>query len=83
MHSTSGAWKEKQLPAALALLLRMDLAGASERGFERSRDVLLADNLAADVADDPTEPCAQDAQFSTVAVELFGVRVAPHRSLRR
>ena len=62
-----------QLPAALALLLGTDLAGARERGFERCRDVLLATDLAADVADQPAEPGAQDAQLPTVAVELFGV----------
>lgn len=61
-----------RLPAALALLLRADLAGASERGFER-RDVHLVSNLAADVSDDAAEPRAQNAQFATVAVELFGM----------
>ena len=38
--------------------------------------LLLANNLAPDVADNPAEPCAQDAQLSTVAVELLGVGVA-------
>jgi hypothetical protein len=65
-----------QLLAALALLLRADLAGTRERGFEHDRDVLLATDFAADVADQPAEPGAQDAQLPTVAVELFGVGVA-------
>ena len=36
-----------------------------------------AGDLAADVADDPTEPGAQDAQLAMVALELLGVGVAP------
>jgi len=71
-----------QLPAALALLLRADLAGASKRGFERRRDVLPAGDLAADVADQPAEPGAQDAQLPTVAIELFGVGIAPRHHRR-
>ena len=59
-------------PAALALLLGTDLAGSRERGLERCRDRLLANNLAPDVADNPAEPRAQDAQLATVAVELLG-----------
>ena len=62
-----------QLSAALALLLRADLTGAREWCFERGLDVLLAGDLAANVADQPAEPGAQDAQLPTVAVELFGV----------
>ena len=53
-----GSMEGIQLPAALALLLGADLAGTSERGFERSRDVLLATDLAADVADQPAKPGA-------------------------
>src|SRR3954467_1644442 len=71
-----------QLPAALALLLRADLAGASERDLERSRDLLLATDLAADVADQPAEPGAQDAQLPTMAVKLFGVGIAPRHHRR-
>jgi hypothetical protein len=69
--------KGTELPAALALLLGADLAGARERGFERHLDVLLAGEIAADVADRPAEPGAQDAQLPTMAVELFGVGIAP------
>jgi hypothetical protein len=36
----------------------------------------VAHDFASDVADDPAEPRAQDAQFATVAVELFGMSVA-------
>ena len=43
----------------------------------RSLDPGLVGDLAPDVADDPTEPGAQQAQFSMVAIELLGVGVAP------
>src|SRR3954468_1799548 len=71
-----------QLPPALALLLRADLTGARERCFERGLDVLPAGDLTLDVADQPAEPGAQDAQLPTVAVELFGVGVAPRHHRR-
>ncbi len=54
-----------------------DLIGPCERPFEPRRDVRLACDLAADVADDATKPAAQDAQLATVALELFGVGIAP------
>jgi hypothetical protein len=38
--------------------------------------------LAADVTDQPAKPGAQDAQFSTVAVELFGMGVASRHHRR-
>jgi hypothetical protein len=68
-----GSMERIQLPAALALLLVTYLAGSRERRLEHCRDRLLASNLAPDVADNPAEPRAQDAQLSTVAVELLGV----------
>jgi hypothetical protein len=37
-------------------------------GGKRSLEVILAIDLAADVADQPAQPCAPDAQFSAVAV---------------
>src|SRR3979490_1635575 len=66
-----------ELPAALALLLGVDLGGACERLRECGLERILACNLAADVADETAKPCAQDAQFATVAVELFGMGVTP------
>ena len=66
-----------QLPAALALLLGADLTGACERPLEHRLDVGLAGDLAADVADDTTKPAAQDAQLAMMALELFGVGIAP------
>src|SRR5512133_582629 len=66
-----------QLPAALALLLRPDLVGARERPFKQPLEVSLACDLPADVADDPTEPNAQEAQLAVMPVELLGVCVAP------
>ena len=77
-----GGMEGIQLPATLALLLRADLAGARERGFERGRDVLPPGDLTADVADQSAEPGAQDAQLPTVAVELFGVGIAPRHHRR-
>jgi hypothetical protein len=71
-----------QLPAALALLLGPDLGGARQRQGKRRLDVLMAFDLAADVPDQPAQTRAQDAQFSTVAVELFGVGVAPRHHRR-
>ena len=66
-----------QLPAALALLLGADLTGACERPVEHRLDVRLAGDLAADVADDTTKPAAHDAQLVMMALELFGVGIAP------
>ena len=37
----------------------------------------LAQDPASDIADDAAKPGAQDAQLATVAVELFGMGVAP------
>src|SRR6202158_3833468 len=66
-----------ELPSTLALLLGSDLGGARQRQGKRRLDVRLAFDLAADVTDQPAQPRAQDAQFSTVAVELFGVGITP------
>ena len=65
-----------ELPAALALLLRADLAGAGERPSKCLLQCRLADDFAAYVADDAAEPRAQDAQLPAMAVELLGVGVA-------
>ena len=72
-----GSMEGIQLPAALALLLRADLAGACERPLEYLLQGRLAGDLAADVADDAAEPRAQDAQLPAMAVELLGVGIAP------
>src|SRR6476469_9440387 len=77
-----GSMEGIQLPTALALLLGADLAGAGERDFERSRDALLATDFAADVADQPAEPGAQEAQLPTVAIELLGVSIASRHHRR-
>ena len=75
MHSTSGGMEGIKLPAALALLLRADLHGPAKRERERPPGLAALD-LAADVADDPAQPAAQDAQLSLVPPELFGMGVA-------
>src|SRR5215207_4552833 len=49
-----------KLPAALALLLRADLRGPAKREGERLLQRWLALDFAADVADDPAQPAAQD-----------------------
>jgi hypothetical protein len=41
------------------------MAGARQRECKRGLDVLMAGDLAADVADQPAQTRAQDAQFST------------------
>src|SRR5262245_34318809 len=66
-----------QLPAALALLLRADLIGTREWPGEYRLEVRVACDLAPDVANEPAEAGAQNAQLSTVAVELFGMGVTP------
>src|SRR5262245_15915294 len=66
-----------QLPAALALLLRADLIGSREWPSECRLEVRVACDLAPDVADEPAEPGAQNAQLAAVAVELFGVGITP------
>jgi hypothetical protein len=65
-----------QLPSALALLLRSDLRSARQRPFEARLEFGPSGDLAADVADDPTEPAAQQAQLAMVALELLGMGIA-------
>ena len=65
-----------KLPAALALLLRADLRGAAKRQGERLLQCWLALDLAADIADDPAQPAAQDTQLPLMPAELFGMGVA-------
>jgi hypothetical protein len=45
-----------ELPSALALLLGADLGGARKRLLERSLELRLACDLAADVADEAAKP---------------------------
>jgi len=52
-----------ELPSTLALLLRSDLRSARDRRFEYRLELGPSGDLAADVADDPTEPAAQQAQL--------------------
>ena len=65
-----------KLPAALALLLRADLRGPAKREGERLLQCWLSLDLAADVADDPAQPAAQDTQLPLMPPELFGMGVA-------
>ena len=64
-----------KLPAALALLLRADLRGPAKREGEYLLQCWLVD-LAADVADDPAQPAAQDTQLPLMPPELFGMGLA-------
>jgi hypothetical protein len=50
--------EEVELPSTLALLLRSDLRSARHRRFEDRLELGPSGDLAADVADDPTEPAA-------------------------
>ena len=52
-----------ELPAALALALRADLGGPRERALEGRLDGLVALDLAADIADQPTQASAQEAHL--------------------
>ncbi len=64
-----------------ALLLRADLVRAAKRKHESLVEDGLPLDLAADIANDATEPASQQAQLLAMAVELFGVGVTPgHRS---
>src|SRR6516162_8345950 len=64
-----------KLPAALALLLRADLRGPAKREDECLLQCRPALDLAADVADDPAQPAAQNAQLPLMPLELFGMCV--------
>ena len=72
-----------ELPAPLTLALRADLRGPRERALEGRFDGHVACDLAADVADQPAQPGAQEAHLPMVAVELLGVGIASrhHRRL--
>jgi hypothetical protein len=67
----------------LTLALRADLRGPRERALEGRFDGHVACDLAADVADQPAQPGAQEAHLPMVAVELLGVGIASrhHRRL--
>jgi hypothetical protein len=59
-----------ELVSALVLLLRADLRGARKRLLECCLKLVLACNLAADVADEAAEPDSQAAQLPPMALEL-------------
>lgn len=65
-----------KLEAALALLLPADLRGPAEREGERVLKHSLTFDLAVDIADDPTQSAAQDAQLPLMPLELLGMGVA-------
>jgi hypothetical protein len=71
-----------QLPAVPGVLLRADLRGPAKREGERLLQRWLALDFAADVADDPAQPAAQDAQLPLMPLELLGMGIAArhHRS---
>jgi hypothetical protein len=71
-----------ELPAALALLLRLDLTGAHQWNCKRHLDVLMAGDLAADCRGPAGPDGEQDAQSSTTAAELLGMGIAPHHHRR-
>ena len=61
-----------KLPAALGLLLGADLRGPAEREGEGVLEHGLTLDLAAEIADDPAQPAAQDAQLPLMPLELLG-----------
>src|SRR5215831_10954393 len=66
-----------QFPTALALLLRADLIGAREWPGEYRLEVRVACDLASDVANEPAEPGAQNAQLAAVPVVWHEHNVPP------
>jgi hypothetical protein len=62
--------------------MRTNLGGARKRDRERLLQHYLTTDLAANVADQPAKPGAQDAQLSMVAIELLGVGIAPRHHRR-
>jgi hypothetical protein len=62
-----------ELSSTLALPSRSDLRSARDQRFEDRLELGPSGDLAADVADDPTEPAAQQAQLAMVALELLGM----------
>ena len=66
-----------KLPAALALLLSAELIGARERERKGLTQLGVVLGLAPDVAAQPPQAGAQEAELAVVALELFGVGVAP------
>ena len=71
-----GGMEGIELPSALPLLLRSDLRSARQRRFEDGREFWPSGDLAADVADDPPEPAAQQAQLPMMPLELLGMGIA-------
>ncbi len=68
-----------ELPSALALLLGADLAGSAKGKRKRLLQCRLTFDLAADVANDPAKPAAQDAQLP---LELLGMGVTARHHRR-
>ena len=67
----------EELPAALMLALAAHLLGPRQGQGEDLFQPVVAGDLASDVADQPAQARAQEAQFAVAALELLGVRVAP------
>src|SRR5215510_10506393 len=72
MHSTSGAWKEYSFQPRWRCCCER-ICSAREYRLE----VRVAWDLAPDVANEPADAGAQNAQLSTEAVELFGMVITP------
>lgn len=72
-----------ELPTALTLLLAADLARLQQGHGEDGEQAFVIADLAGDVTDQATQPCAQEFQFPGVAFELFGMGIAPGHHCRR
>src|SRR5580658_3868744 len=72
-----GGMEGIKFPAALTLALGADLTGARERSCEGGLKVSLILDLAPDIANEPAQPRTQEPHGSVVAIELFGVGIAP------
>jgi hypothetical protein len=71
-----------ELVAALALLLGADLTGTCQSGLEGRFKLGVVCDLAADIANDPAEPAAQQPQLLAMAVELLCMGVASRHHRR-
>ena len=63
------------LRATLVPVLMADAAGQAEQGNEETLELAIALNLAADIADKPAEPDAQEAQHPPGSLELVGMAI--------
>jgi hypothetical protein len=70
------------LGAALTVILEPHPHRQSQQVGEALPQRLVTGDLAADIADHPTEPGAQELEFAPRPLELVGMSVPPHHDRR-